>query len=81
MSSYNFNNQQKKGKKKNPLNPGLVMFSKRNFGALVCKKGEDKHLGGEKAGSTKMIKSAGATCEVRKLAILRKVKASLPETV
>ena len=57
------------------------MFSKRNFGALVCKKGEDKHLGGEKAGSTKMIKSAGATCEVRKLAILRKVKASLPETV
>ena len=57
------------------------MFSKRNSGALVYKKGEDKHGGGEKAGSTKIIKSSGGTCEVRKLAILRKVKASLPEIV
>lgn len=79
MNSNNFNNRRKKVKK-NPLNPGLVMFSKRNSGALVYKKGEDKHGGGEKAGSTEIIKSGG-TCEVRKLAILRKVKASLPETV
>lgn len=65
MSLYNFNNQREK--LKNPLNPGLVMFPKGNFGAPVCKQGEDKQLGGEKVGSTKKIRCAGGTGEGRKI--------------
>lgn len=57
------------------------MFSKGNFGAPVCKHGEDKQLGGKKVGSTEKIRSAGSTGEGKKTRDSWKGKASSPETV